>query len=246
MYKFIRYPTTLRTIEWSTAANADGPPMVAQTSGGQTVTLEISFQYRLIVSEMFNLYSNYALSYHTAFVTVAQTEIRSLITKYDSTDYFFTQRESIALAMHAALNTRMREYYAVVEYFQLRNIDIRANTEQQILSKLTKAQEVKTAVALQNGVSIRAATDVIKSNYSNQALIAVAKQKTKASYVTNKAYADSIGIGINASATAYRRLKESLNFTNANLIRYLYLESLQTLDHSSRLAVGTPSALFTF
>jgi len=246
MYKFIRYPTTLRTIEWSNDADADGPPMIAQTSGGQTVTLEISFQYRLIVSELLNLYSNYAMTYHTAFVTVAQTEIRTLITKYDSTDYFFSQRESIALAMHAALNTRLRDYYAVVEFFQLRNIDIRASTEQQILSKLTKAQEVKTALALQDGVSIRAVTQVIQSNYSNQALVAVAKAKTEAAYVTNKAYADSIVVGINASATAYRVLKEKLNFTNANLIRYLYLEAIQTLDTTSKLAVGTPSALFTF
>jgi len=246
MYKFIRYPTTLKTIEWSTGASADGPPMIAQTSGGQTVTLEISFQYRLIVSELLNLYSNYAMTYHTAFVTVAQTEIRSLITKYDSTDYFFSQRESVALAIHAALNTRMRDYYAVVEHFQLRNIDIRSSTEQQILSKLTKAQEVKTAVALQNGVSIRAVTEVIKSNYSNQALISVAKAKTEAAYITNGAYAESIGVGINASANAYRLLKETLNFTNTDLIRYLYLEAMQSLDGSSKLTVGTPTALFTF
>jgi len=246
MNRFIRYPTTLGLIEFSNYSDADGGVISCQTSGGQTVTLEISLQYRLVISQMVALYSNYALNYHTAFVTVVQTEIRNIATNYDNTDEFFTNRQSIALAMHAALNVRMRDYYAVVEYFQLRNIDIKSSTEAQILSKITKAQQVKTALANQIGVNTRAETAVIQSNYSNTAVIAVAVARTAAAYVTNKAYADSIVVGINASATAYRQLKEKLNFTNANLIRYLYLQTIQDLDSSSQLAVGTPSALFSF
>lgn len=244
LYQFIKYPSTLQTIEFADDAE-DGPVVTVFTKGGQSAKLEVSFQYRLMLSNLIPLYSKYEQNYHSALVTTASTAIREIATQYNTTEYF-VDRQAITAVMHQAVNVRLQEYFAVVEHFQLRNIDIPRETEATILNKLTKAQGVREAAAIQTGTLVRERTDLEVSRYTEEAKIEQAKAAKGASIITNQANADAISIAINATSNAYKMLKDSLEFTNDQLIRYLYLEQIRSASGSDRIAVNVDAGLFSF
>lgn len=254
LYNFIKYPSTLQTVEFTDNPltdmdgdyiEADGPAITAATSGGQTVRLEISFQYRLMLTQLEPLYRKYEKNYHTRFVTTSSTAIREISTRYETIDYF-TDREAIAKVMHAAINVRLQEYYAVVVHFQLRRIDVPTLTERTILEKLTKAQGVFEAQNVQVSTLVRAGTGLSVSTFTEQAKLEVALAQKEAAIIGNKAQANSISISINATTQAYKMLKEELELDNEQLIQYLYLEQVRNLRGNDKLAVNIDSALFNF
>lgn len=145
--------------------------------------------------------------------------------------------------MAAACNAMLQDHYAVVEAFQLRDVEVPSSVDTAVLAKLVQNQFNKQVEKEQQSLIIRAETMTIESELSNKAVIAVAEAQSTASKIVNQAAADAVEIRLNASAAAYATIKADLEFTNDELLAYLYMEYVRQPDSQTTLALGIQTAL---
>lgn len=208
--------------------------------------LEISFHYRLKTTELLLLYRTYEQNYHTRYVTVAAQIIKEVATQYSTTD-FYTNRDTIAKVMHTALNLGLQDYFAVVEHFQLKNVDLPSKTETTILAKLDQQQQVLMKEEAKKAKEVREYTSTAVSSYIQQARVVEAEKKKEATITTNTAQADAITIVLEAQTQAYSLLKTELGFTNDEMTKFLLLDYIRSqAAKSDSIAMNIDSALFSF
>lgn len=245
LHKFIRYPTTLQTIEFGKGADANAPILRVQSKGGQTMQLEVSFQYRLMTSKLAQLYKSYELKYQGKFLSIAEAAIKNQGTKYSPTEYF-TNRMQISEAIHTVLNLRFRdEFFAVVEHFQLRNVEPPKSISKNIRDKLIQRERGLLAIEEKKAVEVRAKSETIKSEYTRNQTIVNVEADYQASLLTEKANADAIAVVLTAKAQAYKNLKTNLGFTNSHFLNFLYIENIRTSKSPDKIVSNLDSALFT-
>jgi regulator of protease activity HflC (stomatin/prohibitin superfamily) len=99
--------------------------MIARTSDGLQVFLELSFQYRLktTAADIFALYNDFEDDYEEAYARIARDVIRNVAANYIAFD-FFQARASIGGAMQQELDRQLRQWYASCESLQLLNFDL--------------------------------------------------------------------------------------------------------------------------
>jgi len=251
---FLTYPTTLQSIEFSdTTPGAAAGSLSASTKEGQSIVLELSFQYRLRVGSLGALYRKYLQNYASRYVSVAESLLKNQAVLFSSTDYFERRRE-IAEVMHSALNTELyTNHYAAVEHFQLRQFSFKpqasgaaSTADSSILTKLIKEQSVQTASINQNSTLVRASTSVITSQATQQVVVINAQAASQSKIIVQEANARGISISLNATAQAYRLLKERLGYSSPELLYHLFLENVRALSAPSKLVIDIDNALLSF
>jgi len=241
--QFILYPTTLQTIAYSEDPGADAISLRASTSEGQTITLEVSLQYRLVISNLTLLYRKYERSYGSKYVTVAEAAMKNTVSQRYSTQDYFSLREGIAEVMHTALNAAFINEYAVVEHFQLRTVTAIAATDTSIVGNQVADQNTQTVIygAQANNTlltinatlaSAQLIVNVINANAASEARIVVAQ-----------ANADAIRLVAETQAQSYAQLKEALNYTSSDLLTHLFIDYVRQVSGSTQITVNTQNAL---
>lgn len=245
LHKFIVYPTTLQTIEFSKGINANANLLKVQSKGGQSMILEVSFQYRLMTSKLSNLYKSYEQKYEGKFISIAEAAIKNTGTKYTPTQYF-TNRRQISQAMHTVLNLRFRsEFFTVVEHFQLRNVEPPSSISKNIRDKLIQRERGLLAVEEKNAIEIRAKSETIKTEYDKNKTVVNALADFEAKKLTEDANAKAIKIVLESKAEAYNKIKTALSFDNTDFLKFLYIENIRTSKSPDKIVSNLDSALFT-
>jgi len=241
---FITYPTTLQTVEFSNGPNADASPLSASTSDGNPITLEVSFQFRLMIGNMLQLYRRYEDNYRSQYITVAQSVLKTTVAaRYSLVDYF-RERSTISQVMHSALNQALQQNYAVCEHFQLRTLTAAPTYDAQVLTSIIKQQNGFTTAVQRNSSLIRAQT-VLKVQTANQTVVVINAAAAKTAQETlNRAYAKGISIHLNATTKAYSALKKALSYNSSNLLTHVFIEAIRGLPSTSQLIVGVNTGLF--
>jgi len=251
---FLTYPTTLQSIEFSdSTAGASAGSLSASSKEGQSIILEVSFQYRLRVGSLGALYRKYLLNYQSRYISVAETWLKNTAVLFSASDYFQRRRE-IAEVMHSALHTELyTNHFAAVEHFQLRRFSFKpqasgaaSTADQSILTKLIKEQSVQTASITQNSTLVRASTTVIQSQATQDVVVINAQAASRSKIIIQEANARGISISLNATAQAYKLLKERLGYSSAELLYHLFLENVRSLAAPSKLVVDIDQALLSF
>ena len=65
---FIKFPTTLQSIEFSNRTSATSAPLRTRTKEGLSLNLHISFQYRLLDDELVQLFERWNVGYEQSFI----------------------------------------------------------------------------------------------------------------------------------------------------------------------------------
>lgn len=78
-HSFIKFPKTVQTIEFSKEKSANSAPLKSRTSDGLEVTLEISFQYKLIYEHIYDLYLKFGPVYQPTFERMAIDILTDLV-----------------------------------------------------------------------------------------------------------------------------------------------------------------------
>ena len=97
-HSFIKYPSTFQTIEFSKELKSNGPPIKSRTSDGLEVAIEISFQYRLQYTQLYDLYMTFGTKYDLIFQKYAIDILTDATTQYTAYE-FFMDRTSIGVKM---------------------------------------------------------------------------------------------------------------------------------------------------
>jgi regulator of protease activity HflC (stomatin/prohibitin superfamily) len=244
-FDFERYPTTLQSINFW---DGDQGTLKASTNEGQAITLEISFQYRLMIENLYELYRDYEQGYETNYVSVAGQAIKNMAASEYSTTDFFETREAIQEALHVHLNRELAEHFCVVEHFQILQVTVPSATDETILNKLISEQEVKITEANQEILVIEGETDVLVKQAEADVVVIEASAQNTATKILGEMNSYAASVHLNYTAAAYKDLKDALGYNSDEIMKHMWLEHIRTLpeDSQSTVAVDLPNALFNF
>lgn len=217
-HSFIRFPKTVQTLEYSKDKKANSGPLQSRTSDGLEVILEISFQYKLEYSGIFNLYMLYGPEYSQIFDRMGIDVLTDLATGYTAYD-FFMERTKIGEAMQTALDQHFRtNCFSSVEFFQLRSVDLPDKFESAIQLSEVKKQDIKKAQAEKEKMVVELETSRIKAEYQKNVTINLATGEAKSITAKNQADVASFKLLAQARANSYQALKDELGLTGPQLL----------------------------
>jgi len=246
-HSFIQYPTYLHTIEFadSTTNPIDGPtsgssgPLNCGSKDGQAIVVELSFFMRLNTSDVMNvvnIYKEYRTSYMPTVISRAQDAVKGTTVLFETLE-FFTNRSKISEAIHGSLSVSLASMSMLVESVQLRNIQLSSNFEQAIIDKIVSAQADKTATEMGLAQQVIADTGVFRQRADSEIAVLTADASSEAVVTTGSATADGSKRKIEADSDALKLLKTGLLSDNAQVLQYLWTQTLRD-DRHSKLLVG--------
>jgi regulator of protease activity HflC (stomatin/prohibitin superfamily) len=122
-YRFIKIPRIYQSIDFTDAVNEkpDGASLVARTSDGLAVSLDLSFQYRLTPEDTLSLFDKFALNYKQTIISVSRDVLRDTASTFSALE-FFSNRSAIGAAMKQDLKNELSQIFITLEFFQLRDV----------------------------------------------------------------------------------------------------------------------------
>jgi hypothetical protein len=220
-HHFILFPKTVQTLEFSDEKLANGPPITSRTFDGLEVTLEISFQYKLIYEHLFDLYMTYGEDYQRFYTNIAVDILTDAATNYTAYD-FFMDRSKIGGSMQNALNEQFKSIcFATIDFFQLRSVDLPDKFEDAIQLSEVKKQDIQKAYAEMNKTVVELETVKMTANLQMNVTINIAIGEASAILAQNNASVNSFKAVQSAQSASYLALKKSLNLTNDQLLEFM-------------------------
>jgi len=246
-HSFFVYPTRLLTVEFAErhdTGTADGQSgsLTAGSKDGQAIVIEISFFLRLNTKEVMNvvnLYKEYRTTFMPTVMSKATNAIKETTVKFETLE-FFTNRTNISTAIHTALSASIASMSMDVELVQLRNIKLSDNFEDAIIDKIVSAQADKTATEMGLALQVQADTAVIVQQSDTNIAVIRAGADSEAVVTTGTASANAAKKKIEADSGALKLLKADLLSNNAQVLQYLWSQTLRDDTHS-KLLIGLDS-----
>jgi hypothetical protein len=246
-HSFFIYPTKLLTVEFAESHDTGTPDgrsgaLTAGSKDGQAIEIEISFFLRLNVKEVMNvvnLYKEYRTTFMPTVMSKATNAIKETTVKFETLE-FFTNRTNISTAIHSALSAALASMSMDVEAVQLRNIKLSDNFEDAIIDKIVSAQADKTATEMGLALQVEADTAVIVQQSDTNIAVIRAGADSEAVVTTGTASANAAKKKIEADSSALKLLKADLLSNNAQVLQYLWSQTLRDDTHS-KLLIGLDS-----
>lgn len=125
-----------------------------------------------------------------------------------------------------ALNT---SYFANVEFFQLRSVDLPIEFDNAIALTEISKQNISKAYAQFNASVVNMQTQLFQAEYAANVTINLAKGQADATVINAQASAESFELVQEAQAQAFKSIKDDLEMENEELISYLKARAIR--DH---------------
>lgn len=245
-HQFIIFPNTLQTVRMGavSAGESDGETvktssLLARTEDGLQVTLDISFQYRLTadLEQIIKLYSDFQDNYRPAYVRIARNVLRDVASEFQAFQYFYN-RTVVGAKMREVLNQALANHSAIVQAFQLLNVELPTRFSSAIEGTEVARQAIENARYQQDVARTEANTRVEEAK--RQALIIALEANATAQSTTLQAAADAnITLRqMQAETTAYRTIQDELAFDEDQLLSYVWLKAIQTRRPTSENVIG--------
>eukprot|EP00440_Ansanella_granifera_P073146 gb/GFBE01079373.1/.p1 GENE.gb/GFBE01079373.1/~~gb/GFBE01079373.1/.p1 ORF type:complete len:309 (+),score=85.86 gb/GFBE01079373.1/:1-927(+) len=240
-HSFIKFPSTVQTIQFSFEGDSAGPPLRSRTSDGLEVALEISFQYQLNVTTLYDLYRKFGEDYEPIYVNMAMDLLTTSATKYNATG-FFNDRQTIALGMEDELKGHFgQEAFAEVPFFQLRSVSLPAPFEHAIQDTEVQKQDIQTATAEKGNQEVQMQTKVLQAQQQAQAIALAANASAQSVLLNAEAYVQQFKLSQELQAESFKLLYDKLGHNETLLLEYMRVRAMR--DHPDQLSVvGMPSA----
>ena len=247
-HSFLVYPTNLLTVEFASESPAGGnpegssSPLSAGSKDGQAIEIELSFFVRIDTSDVMNvvnLYKEYRTNYMPTIIGKAKDAVKGTTVQFETLE-FFTNRTNISRAIHGALSSSLATMSMGVEAVQLRNIKLSENFEDAIIDKIVSAQADKTATEMGLALQVEADTSVIVQQSDTNIAVIRAGASSEAVVTTGTATAQAAKKRIEADSGALKLLKQDLMSNNAQVLQYLWSQTLRD-DTNSKLLIGLDS-----
>ena len=246
LHAFIKFPTTVQTIEFFSETGAPGTdygPLNSRTKDGLNIQIQLSFQYRLRKADILLLFSTFALDYEARFVGQARTSLRDVASVYNAIE-FFNNRTTIGNEMHLLLTTDINEMYADVVYFQMREIDLPDEFEEALKQVQIAQQQYQIALYDQQAAVVKAETAIIEAQAQANITVLSAEASAEAYVIEMTASAQALNITLNTESLAYYAMGQQLSLSPTELLSLLWIKAIMEHDESLLIiGVDTPVIL---
>jgi len=250
--RFIKFPAVVKTIQFSDdklqadlGMDEQGDPMLrSRTSDGLDVSIELSFQYQLNSTSLFDLYTTLgaAEDFHQTFVRVAIDRLTEIATLYTANE-FFVERTRIGKDMEQKLRKDFQDgLFSTVFSFQLRSVSLPAQFEKAIQRTEVQKQDLHVAKAEQQSTNVSLQTKLMQATRR----VKIRKNKGEA-YSQSKMLANAADVKQYVTAQekiadSYSDVLRALDSKEDNLLAYVQARALR--DHRSdktTLGLSLPS-----
>lgn len=240
---FVKFPSVVRTIQFSDAKMQADLPMGERSDGllrsrtrdGLDVSIELSFQYQLDPTKLYELYTTLGgqPQYHNVFVRVATDRLTEVATMYTATE-FFVDRTAIGKDMEDQL---MKDFElrlsASIFSFQLRSVALPQEFEEAIQQTEVMKQDVQVAKAEQNATRVALETQLMQAKRRTKILSNNAEAIAASVMLSNKADITQYAATQEKSADSYSQILEKLDGKEEDLLAYMQARAVR--DHASEL-----------
>ncbi len=223
---FLIYPSNLITIEFSSSKSATSSALQTRTGDGLSLTLSISFQYKLIKEKIPNLYNLANIYFHSTFVRISRDIILKVGGLFNATSYW-TEREKISKTMLIELDKELSKAYANCVSLQVIKIELPKSYEDSIVMTQIEIQKANMRKFEQIAELIRQNTSVIISEAEQKIKVVNASGLAEAYRI--KAFANALALNktVNAEKDVYFKVMEMLKMKQSDLIEYAFLDSVK-------------------
>ena len=240
---FLCFNATLHTIEFGSHAGADVPSLQV-TVANSKLSLDCSFQYKLLPHYLGVLFEAFGESSRQNFVQFAQAGIKSA-TQQPSLKVkdFYQSRPLVSSLLKTAVADKLAPYGAEVTDFQLRAVSLPTTTETEILNSLAAAERQKTQYAVQLQQDIVAQSAVVEQNATASINVVNAEATQAADLMLGAARAQATSLTATSKSTVYAILAEQLNFTSADTLKYIHHTTVDAASTDTMLIDAQPVSL---
>ena len=230
---FLIYPANLVTIEFSDKINS---PLNTRTAEGLSLTLSVSFQYKLMKDKIHKLYNLANVNFNSVFERISRDVILKVGGMFNANDYW-KNRYKISEKMLNELNKELNKAYASCENLQFLNIELPESFENSIVITQVEVQKI-------NMRKFEQAAELIRQNIS--VLISEAEQKIKitnstgiaeAYKIKKNAESQIVNNTIKVEREVVNKIKNDLKMDNKEVLQYLYLNRVDQ-QNNKKLIVG--------
>jgi len=240
MHSFLKFPMTMQDIEFSREGDAVRPPLIASTREQTEVTLEVSFQYKLIKSKLYELYERHKSAYNTRVADQAQSTLKIIAARF-SKDDFFTMRREISKAMYDGLKVKFddpaTEMPVDIVKFQLRKIDVPYGLEKSIMDTVVSKQAAETAEANRTSGEILTENDNLKIKMTAEIAKVTSRATADGQAQQGQLIAQADKQVEQRRAQAYKDLQATVGMSNQELARLWWLRTVGKVSNAD-LFVG--------
>eukprot|EP00697_Spironema_sp_BW2_P002698 gnl/Spiro4/13604_TR7249_c0_g1_i1.p1 gnl/Spiro4/13604_TR7249_c0_g1~~gnl/Spiro4/13604_TR7249_c0_g1_i1.p1 ORF type:complete len:344 (+),score=91.71 gnl/Spiro4/13604_TR7249_c0_g1_i1:71-1102(+) len=230
--RFIPFPRTLVTIEFSNAPDVNSKPLDTRTREGLALSLALSFQYVLNSTQLIHMYTEFNKGYEQTFIRIARESILKSVGDYIATDWF-SNRKAIAANILSVLQSELSKAGCNVQMVQLLNIGLPASWEGSIEETQIEQQNVKKSQFQQQAVVIRAQTRLVTSEAESNITAIMASASANATQILNTADMQGFSNTQRLTAAALTTFTKTLKFTPANLAKYMKVQAIVNHDGSA-------------
>jgi len=228
---FIKFPKQVKSITFvdDVTGQTQGPALQSRTKDGLNVRLEVSFQYRLLISDVYSLYTTLGAKYEQTFVRMAIEQLTTAATMHNA-HYFFTNRTVISEEMHLMLKKHFKEHaFAEVPFFQLRTVHLPNEFEDAIKETQVKQQEIQIATLEQKTNRVSYQTNVLKAEQAVKVMQNQAAAEAASIAAANEAYCEQYKVTQNLQSEALKTLMGAAGWDSQQLLEYLRIRAVR--DH---------------
>lgn len=215
--------------------------MQTRTAEGLSLSLHISFQYKLIREDIYKLYLLANVNYQSTLVRIARDSILKVAGNYNATSYW-SERAKIGNVMREALNNELAKAYASCQSLQILKIDLPRTYEDSIVLTQVEVQKTNMRKFEQKAELIRQNISVIISQADQQIRVINSTADANAYKIKQFAKAKAINNTINAESGVYKKVMDDIGLKGSDLTEYLYLSSLNE-QKNAKILVGLQNAL---
>jgi len=235
-YDYIRFPATWQTVEFSPASDADDIAISTQTKDGLAITFDASFQYKLRSEGLYDIYSQYGLTYNDQIVQVARGALRNTASQFSATE-FLQNRSIVADAMKLDLNISIIHIQVDIEAFQLRQITLPQSfmdaTEQVEVAKLQQTIAQYELEAAQ----IAAQIDIVEAQTAANVSLIQAYAAANVTEIDANAQANALNITMSMESYTMADFMNTTGMNASEAIAFFYVQALENLPEGTTLVL---------
>ena len=218
-HSFIRFPKSVQTVDFTNGGDAG--IIESRTQDGLEVLLEISFQYELEVSKIYDLYMNFDTSYQNNLILISTDVINKVSNNYTAYD-FFVLRNEISGVMETSLTRRLRSEMGIgIKFFQLKDVDLPNSFEDAIQTTEVKKQDIEKAKAEKSKVVVEIETKLQKAKQNQEIILNKAYGEANRTTLNNYATLKSFNVTERSIVDGLKELKSTAEFNNQQLLNYI-------------------------
>jgi len=217
-----------------------GPDADDRESGGQPVTLSVSFQYRFRIDLVPRVYSTYGTAWERIYMTLAKQQITNVAQSYTPRQ-FWNNRAAVEAAMHRAVNaTIFSQGFAEVPQLQLLQVGFK-DTYEETITNIQLQEQLKVTKNYQLEVTrVLKEVDIMQSQTDATIAVIDAEAAREAAVIKSKANAAALELEQATKAYWYAQLKEHMGWNNSHVLQYVKMKSLNAQPASSMVVGVSP------